>query len=68
MAWVVEGEMEIIVQMKVVWGIIELQSRLIEVKYDLIGGLSMKRIVIVGILVIWLILLAMWFLTTGSPT
>jgi len=33
-----------------------------EVKYDLIGGLSMKRIVIVGILVIWLILLAMWFL------
>lgn len=68
MAWVVEGEMEIIVQMKVVWGIIELQSRLMEVKYDLIGGLSMKRIVIVGILVIWLILLAMWFLTTGSPT
>ena len=68
MAWVVEGEMEIIVQMKVVWGIIELQSRLMEVKYDLIGGLIMKRIVIVGILVIWLILLAMWFLTTGSPT
>jgi len=60
--------MEIIVQMKVVWGIIELQSRLIEVKYDLIGGLSMKRIIIVGIAVIWLILLAMWFLTTGSPT
>lgn len=47
---------------------IELQSRLIEVKYDLIGGLSMKRIVIVGIAVIWLILLAMWFLTTGSST
>lgn len=60
--------MEIIAQIKVVWGIIELQSRLIEVKYDLIGGLSMKRIVIVGIAVIWLILLAMWFLTTGSPT
>lgn len=37
-----------------------------EVKYDLIGGLSMKRIIIVGIAV--MILLAMWFLTTGSPS
>ncbi|WP_286923027.1 hypothetical protein [Lysinibacillus sp. UBA6686] len=54
--------------MKVVRGYYWKQSRLMEVKYDLIGGLSMKRIIIVGIAVIWLILLAMWFLTTGSPS
>lgn len=51
--------------MEVLWGIIKLQSRLMEVWSDT-RGFVMKRLVI-GIVLICLILLAMWFLTTGSP-
>ncbi len=57
--------MEIVIQMKELRGIITLHSRLVEVRSE--RGLCMKRLVI-GIVIIWLILLTMWFFTTGSPS
>ncbi len=57
--------MEIVIQIKELRGIITLQSRLVEVRSE--RGLCMKRLVI-GIVIIWLILLTMWFFTTGSPS